>query len=119
MDITFRATEFEPDERLVRRAQQKVAKLQRYLSDLERADVELSLEPTRGVEGRRIARVNLILNGRVVLRAEAKAADPFVAVDAVVDDLKGQVLRYKERREDWRHGQPIRPEPEVETEEAL
>ncbi|MBI4320206.1 MAG: ribosome-associated translation inhibitor RaiA [Chloroflexi bacterium] len=118
MDITFRATEFEPDERLRERAQQKVAKLQRYLLDLERADIELSLEPTRGVETRRIARVNLILYGKVLLRAEAKAADPYVAVDAVVDNLKGQLLRYKGLRDDWRHHQLNRQEREREKAEG-
>ncbi len=119
MEITMKATEFEPDDRLKMRAQQKVAKLQRYLPDLERADIELSLEPTRGVEARRIVRINLILNGRAILRAEAKAADHYVAIDAAVDDLKGQVLRYKERREDRRHNLPQRPEPEIEEQEFL
>ncbi len=119
MEITLRATEFEPDEQLKARAQQKVIRLQRYLPDLERADVELSLEPTRGVEARRIVRINLIMYGKVLLRAEARAADPNAAVDAAVDNLKGQLLRYKEKRDDWRHHQPPRPaqEPEEEIEE--
>ncbi len=116
MEITVRTTESEPDERLIMHAQQKVAKLQRYLGELERADIELSLEPTRGVETRRIVRVNLIMYGKVLLRAEAKAADPYVAVDAATDNLKGQLLRYKERRDDWRHGQPGRQEREIEPE---
>ncbi len=117
MEITLRTTEFEPNEQLKMRAQQKVAKLQRYLPDLQRADIELSLEPTRGVETRRIVRVNLIMNGKVILRAEGSAADHYVAIDAAVDDLKNQVLRYKERREDRRHNLYPRPEPEIEEEE--
>lgn len=121
MEITFRATEFEPEERLKTRAQQKVARLQRYVPDLERADIELSLEPTRGVETRRVVRVNLIMNGKVLVRAEQKAADPYVAVDAAVDDLKGQLLRFKERRTDWRHHKRMRhqmEQPEREAPEA-
>jgi ribosomal subunit interface protein len=120
LDITIRATEFEPDERMIDLAKQKVAKLQRYLTDLERADIELSLEPTREVETRHIVRINLIMYGQVLLRAEATAADPYVAIDAAVDVLKGEVLRYKEKRDDWRHGRPYLPEEETEeeTEEA-
>lgn len=114
MEVTVRATEFEPDERLVRRAGQKVARLQRYLPDLERADIELSLEPTRGVETRRIVRVNLILNGKVLLRVERRAADPYVAIDAAVDTLKEQLLRYKEMRVDWRHHRRLRKDLERE-----
>ena len=103
MEITLRATEFEPDERLKARAVQKIGRLQRYVPELERADVELSLEPTREVEARRIVRVNLIENGKVLLRVERRAADPYVAVDAAVDTLKEQLLRYKQKRDDWRH----------------
>jgi putative sigma-54 modulation protein len=108
MEITMRATEFEPGERLKARAREKVAKLERYLPDLDRADVELSLEPTRGVEARRIVQINLILNGRVILRAEQKAADQYAALDAAVDTLKRQLLKYKEMRVDWRHHDPER-----------
>lgn len=103
MDITFRATEFEPDERLKGYVVNKVARLQRYLPDLERADIELSQEPTREVETRRIVQINLILYERVLVRVERKAADPYAAVDAAVDSLKHQLLRYKQRRLDWRH----------------
>lgn len=106
MEITWRATEFEPEERLKQRTLQKIARLQRYLPDLDRADVELSLEPTRGVEARRIVRVNLIKDGKVLLRVERKAADHYAAVDAAVDTLKERLLRYKETRVDWRHGIP-------------
>lgn len=118
MELTTKATEFEPEQGLVARAQQKVARLQRYLPDLERADIELSMEPTRGVEARRIVRVNLILNGKVLLRAERRAADPNAAIDAVVDTLKEQVLRYKEMREDWRHHRRESREVEKERTEA-
>ncbi len=128
MEIEIRATEFEPGERLKGYAERKLAKLQRYLVEAERIVVELSEEPTRAVETRHTARVNLIAHGRIVLRAEAKAADAYVANDAVVNNLKVQLLRYKERRDDWRHGQPRREEPlppvspeeeEAETEETL
>jgi ribosomal subunit interface protein len=116
MEIVMRATEFEPGERLKARARDKVAKLERYLPDLERADVELSLEPTRGVEARRIVQINLILNGRAIIRTEQRAADQYVALDAAVDNLKRQLLKYKDMRVDWRHHDPERRRLEAEME---
>lgn len=118
MEITLRATEFEPDERLKQRAQKKISRLGRYLPDLERADIELAVEPTRGVEARRIVRVNLIKDGKVFIRVERKAADHHAAVDAVVDTLKEQLLQYKEMRVDWRHNRRGRHEKELEEEKA-
>ncbi len=119
MEITLRAIEFEPDERLKTRAKQKVARLQRYVPDLQWADIELTAEPTREVETRYAVRVNLIMYGKVLLRVERKAADPYVAIDAAVDTLKEQLLRYKEKRVAWRHHQRARHEQvEKELEEG-
>lgn len=119
VEITFRATEYEPDEPLKAYAIKKVARLQRYVPDLERADIELSLEPTRGVEARRIVQINLILYGKVMARVERRAADEHAAIDAAVDTLKQQLLRYKEMRVDWRHHERARKEKERLEEAAV
>ncbi len=119
METIIKATEFEPGERLKTRALEKIGRLEHYLPDLERAEVELSLEPTRGVEKRHIVQINMIMNGKVVLRAEERAADPYVAIDAAADTIKRELLRYKEQRLDWRHHKRGRHEEEVVADRAL
>ncbi|MBI4495018.1 MAG: ribosome-associated translation inhibitor RaiA [Chloroflexi bacterium] len=78
-------------------AERKVAKLARYVPEIDLVEVEFSLEHTRSVVDREIVQVTLELGGSV-LRAEARAAEVRVALDAVVDKLQNQLNDYHERQ---------------------
>lgn len=79
-------------------AEQKIARLERYLPGLDFAEVEFSLEHARSVVDREIVQVTLEVDGRV-LRAEQRAGEMRVALDSVVDQLRNQLkdLRTRER----------------------
>lgn len=81
-------------ENFVRR---KLERLARHIQEPAEARVELSQENTRDVNQRHIIQVTLRENGTLI-RAEERAADLKVAVDAVVDKLDKQIRRYKDKQ---------------------
>jgi putative sigma-54 modulation protein len=75
----------------------KMQRLDRHLSEPLEARVELSQENTKNVNQRQIAQVTLFKNGTII-RAEERAADLKVAVEAVVNKLDKQIRRYKDKQ---------------------
>ncbi len=75
----------------------KMERLDRHLSEPVLARVELSQENTKDVNQRQIAQVTLSKNGTII-RAEERAADLKVAVEAVVNKLDKQIRRYKDKQ---------------------
>jgi len=83
-------------------ARRKFQRLVRHRPDLERADVELTRQPTRDIQDHYVCQANLIAEGRLVLRGEERAADPLVAIDALVDMLERRLQRQHEKIESRR-----------------
>ena len=77
-------------------AQRKVARLARYAPGVRTVEVEFSVEHTKSVVDREIVQLTLELDGNV-LRAEERAADVQVALDAAVDQLRNQLIAYHSR----------------------
>lgn len=77
-----------------RQARSKVAKLERLVPVLERAEVRLSEDPDAPSAGRHICEVTVEGHGHV-LRARARAGELPVAVDLVVAKLQHQAERLK------------------------
>ena len=77
-------------------AQRKVAKLARYAPRVRTAEAEFSVEHTKSVVDREIVQLTLEVDGDV-LRAEERAADVQVALDAAVDQLRDQLIAYHSR----------------------
>lgn len=75
----------------------KLERLDRHLNEPVEAHVELSQQSTRNANQRHIVQVTLHKNGTII-RAEERAADLKVAVDAVVDKLDKQIRRYKDKQ---------------------
>jgi putative sigma-54 modulation protein len=107
--------------------EKKVGRMDRYLPILTEGQVELYQEAVRDSDRRHVVEVTL-WGGRTVIRAEQRAADMMAAVDAVVDVLYRQIVRYKGKRFDRIRGarqvaageQPPLPEDvvaELESEE--
>lgn len=76
---------------------QKMARLDRHISQEAEARVELAQENTKNKTQRQIVQVTVFKNGTII-RAEERAADLKVAVDAVVDKLDKQIRRYKDKQ---------------------
>lgn len=72
----------------------KLGKLDRYLDNITKAEVELSREKTRTANDRHVVQVTLTVNG-TILRAQEKAAEFKSAVDTVADVIQRQIEHYK------------------------
>jgi putative sigma-54 modulation protein len=72
----------------------KLGKLDRYLDNITKAEVELSREKTKTANDRLVVQVTLTVNG-TILRAQEKSADFKSAVDTVADVVQRQIDHYK------------------------
>ena len=79
-----------------RSAQVKLARLERFLDGIERADVRFTEEHNPRIADREVCEVKLEGGGHVV-RARASGHDMMTAVDRVVDKLEQRLVRRKER----------------------
>ncbi len=77
--------------------EKKAARLDRYLSHIDEAVVELTRESARSSADRHIVQLTVRTKG-TILRAEERATDVFTAIDAVLDKMYRQIMRYKTRR---------------------
>lgn len=88
MNVSDRTEEF---------VKHKMERLDRHLNEPVEARVELSQENTKNANQRQIVQVTLHKNGTII-RAEERASDLKIAVDAVVDKLDKQIRRYKDKQ---------------------
>jgi ribosome hibernation promoting factor len=91
-----RGKNFEVPEALRRRAERKLARIERILDDRSDALVELSIEHHRSQEVSRIVEVTLVIDGRP-LRSKAAATSHEAAIDVVIDKLERQAVDHREK----------------------
>lgn len=77
--------------------EKKTSRLDRYLPHVDEAHVELTRESTKSSADRHVVQLTVRARGSI-LRAEERAPDVFTAVDAVLDKMYRQIMRYKTRR---------------------
>ena len=75
----------------------KMQRVERHLSGLTEARIELAAENAHGAE-RNVAQVTLRVGGKI-LRGEERAADLFTAIDLVMEKVVRQGDRFKEKRQ--------------------
>ncbi len=123
MDVDIFTRNLELTDRLASYVEEKVQKLDRYLSTIEDVRVDLSETKVKDASRRMVAQITLHVP-RSILRAEERAGDIFTAFDAAMDKIERQIKRYKGRRLDRRKAGaavagPMPPVPaEEETTEA-
>jgi putative sigma-54 modulation protein len=91
-----RGKNFEVPESLRRRAERKLARIERILDDRSDALVELSIEHHRSQDDSRIVEVTLVTDGRT-LRSRAVAVSHEAAIDVVIDKLERQAVDHREK----------------------
>ena len=96
MDITVSSRHVDVSAALRAAAIEKVGRLERYLEDMDRAEVHFSAEHNPRIEEREICEVTITGPGHVV-RAKVTAADQFAAIDAAVAKLEHQLHKLKTR----------------------
>lgn len=97
MNIIITGKNMEISDVLRKYVEKKVTKLNRYLSTASEARVELAVEGTKDVEHSQVAQITLRSKG-AILRSEERSSDIFASVDAVLDKIQRQIIRYKEKR---------------------
>ncbi len=122
MELLVNTRNLELTEYLRQYVEKKIGKLDRYLPSIVEARVELAAEDTKTAGEIYIAQVTLRAD-RTILRGEERTHDIFSAIDAVLDKMYRQIVRYKGKRQDRFRGRaempPIPMEEVGEIEEEL
>lgn len=95
MDIRIQSVKFDADRKLVAFVEEKVGKLNRYEEDILSADVALKLDKNNEL-GNKVAVIKLDVAGDTLV-AERQCKSFEEAVDQVVDALRKQLAKYKEK----------------------
>ncbi len=108
MEFTIRGRHMEVSESLRSAAQEKVGRLARHLDGWDEAEVHFLEERNPRISEKEVCEVTLRGHGHII-RAKAASADPFTAVDRVVDKLAHQVEKLKTRqsRKSHHRRQPV------------
>jgi len=118
MQLTIQGKNLEVTDRLQEYIEKKIGKLDRYLPTITEARVELSVEDARSAKDRQVAQLTVRSKG-TFLRAEERSADMFASIDAIVDKMYRQIVRYKGKRYGRGRGPGEIPPVEESEEEAL
>lgn len=109
MDVTDRLNEY---------VTKKVSKLDRYLNNIDEAQVDLAyIKSARNASDRQVAQITLRGKG-FILRSEERADDIYAALDTALDKMQRRIERYKGKRNrgrgDGRSAAEVAPEPTTE-----
>ncbi|MBN1934231.1 MAG: ribosome-associated translation inhibitor RaiA [Anaerolineae bacterium] len=97
MQFTVQGKGIDVTEHLHDYVEKKLGRLDRYLSTISEVRIELSTEKTRSSEDRYVTQVT-VRTDRTILRAEERTGDIFTSIDMVMDKIKRQIDRYKDKR---------------------
>lgn len=97
MQLIIQGKNMEVTDRLQEYIEKKVGKLDRYLPTITEARMELSVEGAKSAKDRQVAQLTVRSKG-TLLRAEERTADMFASIDATVDKMYRQIVRYKGKR---------------------
>lgn len=114
MQLLLKGKNFVISDRVRDYVEKKMGKLDRYLPEIDEARVEITQEKTKSAKDRNIVQITLRTNG-TILRAEDRSEAIYASIDAVVDKIHRQIVRYKGKRIDrWQgHISNKRPEDEM------
>ena len=104
MELQVTGRNMEITERLDEYVRRKVSKLDRYMSNIVTARMDLSMENAKSAAHRQVAQLTIRGDRGVILRAEERTGDMFASIDAVLDKMYRQIARYKGKRRKARRG---------------
>lgn len=102
MDIVVKGRHFEVSDRFRDHVSDKLSKVEKLDSKVQRVDVEVSKESNPRL-AERAFRVELTIRSKgPAVRAEAAADDKYAALDLAIGKLEGRLRRAADRRTDWK-----------------
>lgn len=107
MEIQISGRNMDLTERLEEYVQRKADKLDRYMTGIASARMDLTMENTKSATDRQVAQLTIRNERGVILRAEERTGDMFASIDAVMDKMVRQIARYKGKRQRARRGAPV------------
>ena len=107
MRLQVKGKNVEVSEAIRTYAEEKLGRLDLQLADPTRVELELAVEKNPSISANHIAEATVWTKGPV-LRAKEASSDMRASIDLLVDKLERQVSRYREKRQDRRHGDPHR-----------
>jgi putative sigma-54 modulation protein len=113
MQLLLKGKNFVISDRVRTYVEKKMEKLDRYLPEVDEARVEITQEKTKSAKDRNVVQVTLRTNG-TILRAEERSEAIYASIDAVVDKIYRQIVRYKGKRVDRYQGHLGNKRPEEE-----
>lgn len=98
VDVSIFGRNMEITDQIREYVTKKVSKLDRYLTGIDEARVDLAYnKSTRSAADRRTAQITIRGNG-FILRSEESADDIYAALDVAVDKIQRQIERFKGKR---------------------
>lgn len=102
MELLIHTNGMNLSERLQAYVEKKMEKLDRYLPDLQKVNVELSQRKAKNSDQRRVAQLTIRDGRGTILRAEEKNDTIYGAIDSVVGKMYRQIKRYRGREKKQR-----------------
>jgi putative sigma-54 modulation protein len=98
LEVEIYGRNLEITERIHEYVEKKVSKLDRYLSNIEEARVDLAfVKSARNANDRQVAQITIRGKG-FILRAEERSDNIFTAIDATLSKMQRRISRYKGKR---------------------
>jgi putative sigma-54 modulation protein len=102
LEVQVYARNMEVTDRIRDYAVKKVTKLERFLSGIDEARVDLAyVKSARSAEDRQVAQITIRGKG-FILRSEERSSDIFAALDTALDRMQRQMERYKGKHQKGR-----------------
>jgi putative sigma-54 modulation protein len=103
MQLHLQGKNFVISDRIREYVEKKIEKLDRYLPGIDETRIEITREKTKSAKDRNVVQITLNANG-AILRAEDRSEGIYASIDAVVDKIHRQIVRYKGKRKNRKHG---------------
>ena len=98
LEVEIYARNMDVTERIDEYISRKVSKLDRYLSNIDEARVDLAyVKSARNADDRQVAQITVRGKG-YILRSEERSDDIFTAFDAALSKMQRRIERYKGKR---------------------
>lgn len=98
LDVNIYTRDLKLTDRIQEYVEKKVAKLDRYLNNIQEARVDLAyVKSARDASDRYVAQITIRGKG-YILRAEERADDIFTALDMAVPKIQRRIRRFKGKR---------------------
>lgn len=97
MQITIQGHKVGLTEPLKEYAIKKLSKLQEFYQNIQKLEIILDVRDISDIKRSQVAEVSVWLAGKKVVRATEAGENMYAAIDLVLEELKRQVIRHKEK----------------------